>query len=424
MDTPKEILAKRCVIVPDGDETLEPWGSVIHWQEIYRKKPDSTYKFARWFVPVTCGNPSNNEKCQGKREVWVMRATKPGLLTAQCLATFGEQYTGLCKYCFLKKIRIKPEMPDGSSFVLREDYSRSGLDGESLVIICGKCETKQSLKATVPIADNFTFHCHQCKHSLGTVKHNRGATVFWLVHWLRRILERTTKTKKVPFACAKCGELDFTFAHQPRNKRWAGLCKKCYQKVGHPRMEDHDVTLWTGSIILYSKRKDSKDKHVDVVCGFPGCGDTWTAHVYSTTGKRREEFTGFCPHKHSLPEIAKVLQSLAQNGNGQQNGNEELLEDVKAFTEVWKKEKSPNASADEQIGRVTQAKVSRYIGGPTASEGLFGSRLRRHKVNLMFPKTKSWYNSFAELVIKEFEKGTPENQIVSILIQRLNAKKP
>lgn len=131
--------------------------------------------------------------------------------------------------------------------------------------------------------------------------------------------------------------------------------------------------------------------------------------------------TALCyKHSRDLASTAILLAEKYQNGSEQKP---ELLKDVNAAIAVWKREKSPNISIDEQLGRITQAKVSRYIGGSTASDSLYGSRLRRHKVNLMFPGVERWYDKFIEFVVKNFEQSKTDEEIVLSLIQKQKVKK-
>jgi hypothetical protein len=315
-------------VAPTLNETIERWGSIIHWLEItvvYVVYPSFTSRgLFRWVVPVTCG------ACQKRRDAKVYDMNPTGRLTRDCLRSpqydytrFG--YTGLCRSCLKRINKANTPYPDGTQ-IYHEERTKDGLP-----VFCGECKTRGFLNCGL----SETLHdkrwpCPSCGEVLGKWLHKEsGATVYWLKR-------KKDERNYVEFDCAVCGDQFYCKDELPRRSVWVGMCPDCWQKE-HPRAIKTTKPLPGSSKGIEFKKRfgEAKPKrgrknnlwgrNVTLPCPIPGCGKENDFHFEST---RREGFLPLCKSGngkkgHTLNEVASFLLIQPQNGNGQKNGGTE-----------------------------------------------------------------------------------------------------
>jgi hypothetical protein len=311
---------------------------------------------------------------------------------------------------------VCPDCPESEN----ERYVKIPHGGEELRKFTGRCER----------------HTNISQRTLtGVHKHRSGA----IYDYDDRDPENTTDN--AAFICANfvnkkgCSLPDgksYGWMYQFKQSTWQGLCKNCVTEwLRQQKKITDDLPLYDdpldpeamGTVVCYSEENEKGVPVRHRRCLHAPRFPRRSIQSRLVALKKKRRWPALC--SACRVETDEAIQAAAGNGNEQKNDElaQKLLEDVNAVIAVWEREKSPNIPIDEQFTRVTQEKVSRYVGGPAASKGLFGSRLRRHKVNLLFPEAKSWYDDFVEFVVRGFEKGTAAGEIVSSLIQRQKVKK-
>lgn len=334
--------------VPTEDEIVKPWGSVIHWQELFRawvSQSSESSKVSRWLVPVTC-------RCGRRRNCYLTGVTGSEVLSVKNLSSKGEPFTGLCRPCASKLCRLGSKMPDGSELSLWE------INEEGVPAVCGKCNRPQFIKFGVPgglenLPDDFSWKCLSCDHNIGEEINRTGAKLFWLNYWLSRISSRPSPSK-VPFACAEngCKNRGLVWPHAVRlkgdsPKKWRGLCANCRKDNTYLRdyTEDvHDVGPFKVSI-LYSRREGNR---VPIPC--PICRKENWFNIFRTTGAARNAVVEVCKtHKRA------ELRSQAQNGNGQMSVDANQLPESSAaetlIAEITPRIKEAKKLAREQLSK-------------------------------------------------------------------------
>ena len=325
--------------VPETNQILPPWNSVIHWLEIYKAHvPSINRTYTKTYVPVTCG------KCTITRPCLVHRGLeRSGQLTQDCLSHRGETFTGLCQRCSRRKFRQNQEIPNGA-WILWEEFNQEN----GLPFICAQCKEKLFIKRkgklypSSYIDKNFTGRCFNCTHSCRTddIDHLSGAKI-------RPSLRDPENKDKWGYVCLDCKRIAYTWPHV-FGPKWRGCCPECRDL----RRIIEDVTQeLTGSRILNSRRRGNQ---VPVICGL--CGQENLFHIKRTRGRLGENFTGFCT-KHTRREIALLLQSKSQTGNGQKNGS---IEKRKAGRKTGSTTTDPKQTVDDIQSQVSSLKSGGY----------------------------------------------------------------
>jgi predicted RNA-binding Zn-ribbon protein involved in translation (DUF1610 family) len=318
------------VEVPEADEPIERWGSIIRWREILGY-PE--FKGGRtWGVKVQCGS------CKLWRLVPIYDLNPAaGELNADCLLAPGKAesifggYTGLCSSCFMRLARPDVEYHDGTK-LFRRQRTKDGL-----TVFCGACKKEIFLRCALSekLYDKH-WDCPNCGWILGKWLHEQsGATVYWL----RR---QEGQRNNVAFDCAGCGGAFYCKDDLPKRAAWLGMCPRC-QLDKHPlAIKGVKPLPGSGKEIKYEnrfgegkppsgKKRNRWGIYVLVPCPLPGCGKQNKFHFDTT---RKPGFIGLCkPGKkgHTRDEIASFFLSLAaggqQDGGGEKAGRKKWTND-------------------------------------------------------------------------------------------------
>lgn len=414
-DKPQPKLSAR---VPEESQTLTPWGSTIHWPEIYfsRGRPSG------WKVFVTCGF------CNVKQSVRIHDVNPDsGILNSDCLRnpayTYKHlDYTGLCRKCLPKINRKNVQLPDGSELFLSKRTK------EGLPFRCGGCQSEQTLKCDIS-TNIHTSHgrCPKCKHIIGSQKHQQsGATVYWLK------FEDGQDTSRVAFDCAKCNG-EFYVKDHCVTPKWDGKCENC----GHQRATKafkKDRPLVNSNKIEqmgYFSRREGKQ--IPVECLVLNCYEKEHIFNLDTIREAEREERLLVSRKHARSEIALAYQAQAQNGNGQKNGSAEkrrqereaakLLKAVNVIASEWEQLQKLNRTHQQKLNLIKKVEFARGLGSKSQDEknleNVANTYLTRLHINKMFPNTPSWFRSFVSEVVENIEKKMSSEQIVSSLKSRL-----
>ena len=157
--------------IPEKDQRLEPWDSIIHWTETYYSRRT---KYKGWVTAVTCGF------CGTKRDARLFDL-KPesGVLNPDCLRNPTYEYkhlhyTGLCRPCLSKINHRNVKLPDGSELFLSQRTK------EGLPIRCGACQSGQTLKCSISTYIHSShWPCLSCGNIIGRQTHISAAIVYW-----------------------------------------------------------------------------------------------------------------------------------------------------------------------------------------------------------------------------------------------------
>lgn len=320
-----DTLAALRLIVPDQDEPLKPWGSIVHWTELYLvREPGKNRGYTKWVVPVTCGHRVSPD-CRGKRDVIVLRGMSgTEILTPDSLTGRGNIYSGVCMPCL--KVKEYPELSPGSYVCLGDDNEKGTL------YKCGGCRKIRRRRIKEP--KEFTGLCISCgqREAKGSQTIREGAN-----------------KGKIPFNCANCGREAFAWPHQHKSSKWKRLCPDCQKPNGGPppwgwnAVNKDDELPLTGAPAYLSQRKFPVPQNrgtVNVQCVFPVPGNTGgicgelTEFNFKVLRREWNNATGYCPSheisgrvsRREAYAIIEGLKAQAQNGKGQKNGGGEKNE--------------------------------------------------------------------------------------------------
>jgi transcription elongation factor Elf1 len=388
-------VAKAAILkkTPKSEQELKPWRTIIHWPEIKHTYLTNVNKpYYQWRVPVTCG------VCGKRRECRLYRVTEVEVLSEENLADPKRyKYTGICRDKGHARKYFEDQVLPSSSII----YWSRRAEGE-VPIRCGKCRKERFVKEAgghlsgKSLSEEYKGYCQACAKNerIGDQVHPSGATI----HWSEREDSTKRRKQKVAITCHSCNQRCFKWVNSHLTSAdWMGLCSDCLSRRPSPKKFTHDERLPSGSVIHWSERALNNRNRIMVTCGLPNCGEKHLTHIQQTEGNRSKNFTGFCT-KHTLAEIALLLQNNLRHGSEKKNDTTEkrrrggqqgqqkfdrsmFLADTQKFTvEVWREKGVMDNVTSESVAQKLQ------IAGTTISGKGLVARLRACGIKEPWPQ--------------------------------------
>jgi hypothetical protein len=253
----------------------------------------------------------------------------------------------------------------------------------------------------------------------GDELHDTGTIIRW--DW------RDPESRKnlILITCHLCGHDGFIRKQSILSRwqgelNWRGLCSPCAQLPVRRTLTGKYKNPF-GAVIDFDKSPHDHNRAWVYCPNYSSCGGLEQRRV-DKYNKNTQPF--YCSRCLSDSRSSRLKAAWDAGRAIELRESEDLrlalLEVIGAIVSVWEEERNQKRPYQEQLGKVTQAKVSGRIGGPTASPNLARERLTRRKVNEIFSGNRRWWDQLIEIIIPEIERGATVESIVFWLAQRLN----
>jgi hypothetical protein len=378
----------RVVLVPAMEEKLSPWGSVVHWRELYREQKQFRGRnVTEWYVRATCGG-CGNTPCGKKRRVRVTSGlNRPGGLTLDSLS-LKKSTGGLCKKCFRSN----------------QGALRSGVRWLDIQYIWSE-------------------------------RYGRNSEVHW----------QDETAEGVHVKCAGCGEWRRLKRRYIMLKTAAGaftgLCESCGCKgVSRKRRETPPRPKFVGVKINAKGTRTTflEDPSQPAVILYAVCQHTREVDR-EVAIQRWDKYTDTCSEclrdRSSLVERLTELAILDTAGRiGQKNDistakSEALLKAINAVASLWKVVRNNPRPFDKKLLLITQLDLAPELGihgqdDKTKRTQVAAWLKKGCDLNSMFSDSHSWYRCFVQTVVEEIERGSAPEAVVKSLQLRHSRARP